>query len=72
MFHMTLRVFLEINGYKSNWKYVQHMVNNGQEGIQNNDEREETFKEECKNKTNNVVMNESTVVVQNRKKIKTK
>ena len=73
------RVILsEINDYKSNWKDVQHKVNNEKEGIQNNNKRGETLKEEkkrllleYKNKTKNVVLNESTVVVQNEKRIKT-
>ena len=61
----------EINDYKNNWKDVQHKVNNQREGIQNNNKRAETLNEKCKNKTNNVVINESTVVVQKGEKIKT-
>ena len=67
----------QINDYKSIWQDVQYKVNNQREETKNNDERAETLKEENKrleleyeNKTHNIVMNESTVFVQNEKKIK--
>ena len=53
-----------------NWKDAQHKVNNQQEDIQNYDKIAESSKEECKNKINNIVINESTVVVQKGKNSK--
>ena len=63
----------EIINFKSNWQNLQHKVNYQREETKINDKRAETLNEEkrtelkYKNKTHNVVMNESTVVVQNKK-----